>query len=156
MRSSLRLGWLGGLLTTLLHAPLWADEINDDQGANWLLDKYDLNGDEQITRAEVASKRLNIFKHMDANSDGGIDFSEYETMDAAKRQALLKSRFSKVDEDLDGQISQAEYSHYLGMFTRIDSNRDGRLTRTEMAMPEQAETYVNRCLWVLCLRTKIH
>lgn len=128
-------------------------ENSTDQ--NWLLVKYDSNGDARITQDEVALKKLNIFRHMDLDGDNGVSFKEYESMDGAKRQALLKSRFNKLDSDQDGRVSEAEYSSYMGMFASIDSNGDGTLTSDEMSVAERAEAFVSRCLWMFCLRTKM-
>lgn len=137
----------------------WASQAtaqdSDYQGGNWLLAKYDLNGDHRITQDEIASKKLSIFRHMDADGDGGVSFDEYETMDSAKRFALLKARFLKLDSDHDGRVSEAEYSSYMGLFANIDSNGDGTLTADEMGVKESREAYVTRCLWWFCLRTDV-
>lgn len=121
--------------------------------ANWLMAKYDVNGDERITQQEIATKKLKLFRQMDADRDGGVDFDEYENTDTAKRYALLKSRFIKLDSDHNGRVTEEEYSSYMGMFTSIDSNGDGTLTADEMQLAEQGELYVTRCLWMFCLRT---
>jgi len=118
----------------------------------WLLAKYDLNGDSRITEQEVCDKKQRIFTRMDADSDGGVNFEEYEKMDAVKRQALLHSRFNKLDEDHDGRVSSAEYGSFLGMFRSIDSDGDGTLTAVEMGGNQVARTQVTRCFLWLCVR----
>lgn len=122
-------------------------------GGNWLLAKYDVNGDDRITQREIASKKLKLFRHMDADADGGVDFREYERIDTAKRHALLKSRFIKLDSDHDGRVTEAEYSSYMGLFSNIDSNGDGTLTVQEMRVAERSDEFVTHCLWMFCLRT---
>ncbi len=131
-----------------------ADDDFDYHGNNWLLAKYDLNGDARITQDEITSKKLNIFRHMDNDGDGGVSFDEYENMDSAKRFALLKSRFAKLDSDHDGRVSEDEYCSYMGLFADIDSNGDGTLTSDEMNPQEEHEAQVTRCLWWFCLRTE--
>ena len=121
---------------------------------NWLLAKYDLNGDVRITQNEITSKKRNIFKHMDGDSDGGVSFEEYENMDVAKRQALLRSRFNKLDVDKDGRLTEAEYTKYMGMFDSIDSDGDGALTSVEMGVG-QVETSDTHCLLWFCFRSSI-
>ena len=121
----------------------------------WLLAKYDLNGDATITQQEVTYKKQMLFNRMDTNQDGDVSFDEYESMDHAKRQALLKSRFSKLDEDHDGKVSQAEYASYLGMFSSIDVNGDGTLSKDEVGSTEKMEAKVTRCLLWLCVRTSL-
>jgi len=118
----------------------------------WLLAKYDLNGDARITEQEVSDKKQRLFTRMDTDSDGGINFDEYEQMDIIKRQALLHSRFNKLDEDHDGRVSAAEYGSFLGMFRSIDSDGDGTLTAIEMGGHQVARTQVTRCFLWLCVR----
>ena len=130
-------------------------QTDDYSGDNWLLAKYDANGDAQITLDEITSKKLDIFQHMDLNSDGGVSFKEYETLDLAKRKALLKSRFIKLDMDRDGKVSQTEYGSYMGMFASIDSNGDGALTQDEINSGSQAEAFVSHCVLWFCFRTKM-
>jgi Ca2+-binding EF-hand superfamily protein len=126
-----------------------------DSGENgWLLAKYDLNGDERITQTEITSKKRNIFKHMDSDSDGGISFNEYESMDMTKRQTLLKSRFNKLDLDQDGRLTENEYCNYMGMFDSIDSDGNGELTSVEMGV-EKAENTSTHCLLWFCVRSEL-
>ncbi|TQV79494.1 hypothetical protein FKG94_11545 [Exilibacterium tricleocarpae] len=121
---------------------------------NWLLAKYDLNGDSQITQSEITSKKRNIFKHMDNDNDGGVTFDEYENMDVAKRQALLRSRFNKLDIDQNGRLTEAEYTNYMGMFDSIDSDGDGTLTSVEMGVGE-AQAKETHCLLWFCFRSSL-
>ena len=142
----------------LLLATLSANAVSQSDnytGNNWLLAKYDANGDAQITLDEITSKKLNIFRHMDLDSDGGVSFKEYEKLDLAKRKALLKSRFIKLDGDRDGKVTESEYSSYMGMFASIDSNGDGALTEEEINNGSKTEAYVSHCVLWFCFRTKM-
>ena len=147
-------------VTALLMLAAWkvnsvaiADESISPQD-NWLLAKYDLNGDSRITQNEITSKKRNIFKHMDDDNDGGVSFDEYENMDAAKRQALLRSRFNKLDVDQDGRLTEAEYTNFMGMFDSIDSDGDGTLTSLEMGVGDiQSKDPV--CLLWFCFRSSL-
>jgi len=149
---------MNSFASLLLLATLSANAVSQSDeyaGNNWLLAKYDANGDAQITLEEIASKKLNIFQHMDLDSDGGVSFSEYETLDLAKRKALLKSRFIKLDSDRNGKVTQSEYSSYMGLFASIDSNGDGALTEEEINNGSKAEAYVSHCVLWFCFRTKM-
>lgn len=118
----------------------------------WLLAKYDLNGDAKITEQEVIEKKINNFRLMDSDQDGRLSFSEYQEMDKTRRQLLLKTRFSKLDHDRDGVISDTEYSNFLGKFSSIDANGDGSLSSDEV-QGRHPDNYVTRCLAWFCLRT---
>ncbi len=130
--------------------PVAAEDHNHD----WLLAKYDLNGDTQITQNEVVSKKRNIFKHMDSDNDGGINFQEYETMDITKREVLLKARFNKLDLDQDGRVTEEEYCDYMGLFASIDSDGDGTLTTSEIGT-RQTQNTTTRCLLWFCIRSEL-
>jgi len=132
-----------------------ADDYDHSNG-QWLIAKYDLNGDTMITRDEVKTKRQAIFRYMDADSDGGVSFKEYVTLDAIKRQALLKARYNKLDLDQDGRVTTAEYKAYKGLFASIDSDGDGALSATEIGSKAVAKkSPATHCLLWFCVRTKL-
>lgn len=146
------------LFVWALCSPVMAESVEEQNSTkkegNWLLAKYDLNGDAQITLNEVASKKRNIFKYMDTDDDGTVSFEEYETMDIVKRDALLKARFNKLDLDHDGTLTEKEYCNYLGLFKSIDSDGNGTLTSAEM-VTEQEKVQKTHCLLWFCVRTEL-
>ncbi len=142
---------LSGFLLTLGATVSWAEESTP-----WILAKYDLNGDEKITQAEVSQKKQLLFSRMDANQDGDITFQEYQTTDQKRREALLKARFGKLDDNHDGQVSEKEYASFLGMFNSFDSDGDGTLSEAEVGLQTHSETQITRCLLWFCLRTDLN
>ncbi|BFM14615.1 hypothetical protein R50073_07980 [Maricurvus nonylphenolicus] len=150
---------LAALLALLSAGVATGEEQASLQGqspGHWLLAKYDANGDARITQREVTDKKLNLFNRMDGDNNGGISFEEYERTDAAKRQALLKSRFVKLDINHDGLVTQDEYSSYMGMFSSIDRNGDGTLTAQEIGVEQAAPTKVSHCLLWFCIRRELN
>lgn len=132
-------------------------------GGNWLLAKYDANGDSVISADEISYKRERVFERMDADADGAVSVVEYQSLDARKREMLLRARFLKLDLDGDGRLTAQEYSSYLGSFDRLDSDGDGRVSSAEMALSSADERALNQmltaeepethCLLWLCVRT---
>lgn len=137
-------------LFTLASSSSWGEESTP-----WILAKYDLNGDEKITQAEVSQKKQLLFSRMDTNQDGDITFQEYQTTDQNRREALLKVRFSKLDDNHDGQVSEKEYASFMGMFNSFDSNGDGTLSEAEVGLQTEADAKITRCLLWFCLRTNL-
>lgn len=113
----------------------------------------DNKGNSSISKAEMMAKSSARFDQMDANRDGRID--------AADRDARLKSRFASIDTDKNGSLSETEFAaahagrdgmhamggerrhergghngrrahHDGGMLRAADSDGDGVITRAEM------------------------
>lgn len=124
----------------------------------WLIAKYDMNGDQEISVDEVSAKREKLFGYMDGDADGEVSFSEYQELDISKRQLLLQARFDKLDLNHDGRLNAAEYSSYLGSFDSFDQNGDGYISPDEMSrpLPTEASADDSFCLLWLCVRSSIH
>jgi len=132
-------------------------DLNSTLNSNWLLAKYDQNGDAAISAAEITEKKHKVFQFMDADNDGIVDMQEYLQSDAARRKAVLKARFDKLDSDHDGLISDSEYSHYMGSFASIDFDGDGNLSAEEVSAMQSrhSQAVINaeaKCFWLICLR----
>lgn len=146
-----------------------AASVHADEGTNsneqWLLAKYDVNGDKVISVDEISEKRQKLYASMDLDSDGGVTFGEYEYVDGVKRQMLLKARFNKLDLDQDGKLSSSEYCSYLGSFDRFDQDGDGNITTSEIdssnKKAKEAKTQPSvddddtSCLLWFCVRSSL-
>ena len=54
-------------------------------------------------------------------------------MPLAQRRQIVTQRFREADANKDGFLDPAEWSTYLGdLFTKMDTNADGIITRAEM------------------------
>lgn len=124
----------------------------------WLIAKYDMNGDQEISVDEVSAKREKLFGYMDGDADGEVSFQEYQELDISKRQLLLQARFAKLDLNHDGRLNAAEYSSYLGSFDSFDQNGDGYISPDEMTRPLPTDASADDafCLLWLCVRSSIH
>ncbi len=133
--------------------------VSEQVDGEWLLAKYDLNGDDLITQDEISLKKNSIFRQLDMNHDGAVTFDEYETMDLNRRHVLLKARFGKLDKDRNGAVDNSEYSAYMGSFNSIDADGDGTLSSKEVASAgssvEKVKEDNTHCFFWVCVRTRL-
>jgi hypothetical protein len=110
-----------------------------------MLEIYDDDGDDDLTREQYDAERAKVFAATDTNKDGKIDHDEYvKEFDtrlaqriADRRQAQLKQghvRFKAIDVDENGTISRDEYfAMSTRMFERADTNKDGVISPDDPA-----------------------
>lgn len=146
-----------GFLAGVCHA----EESDPSASGLWLLAKYDVDGDKQISVMEIGEKREKMFNHMDKDEDGEVSFNEYQTLDSRRRELVLKARFNKLDINQDGTVDAEEYRSYVGSFDRFDRNGDGKITSGEMKktkvaglkQKEAGDGSSQRCLLWVCVRS---
>ncbi|WP_129779929.1 EF-hand domain-containing protein [Peristeroidobacter soli] len=108
-----------------------------------MLEIYDDDGDDVLTRAQYDAERPKVFAATDTNKDGKLDHDEYVKEFVARlslriedrRQAQLKQgrvRFKAIDTNENGDISRDEYfAMSARMFDRTDTNKDGVITQDD-------------------------
>lgn len=107
----------------------------NDQSAKGKMATIDANGDGKISREESAHfpRLAKHFDQIDTNKDGSL--SKEELMAMRKRASAAK--FGMLDSDGDGRISRTEADakapRLSKHFDQIDANKDGFLSKDELA-----------------------
>lgn len=107
---------------------------------DWTVEAFrdlDTNRDGRITASEWSYDRED-FRRADRNGDGIVTEREFLGEDGAGVQGGGSSaddtRFADLDTDRDNRVSRREWRGDRAGFDRLDENRDGHLTRAEMAV----------------------
>lgn len=104
-----------------------------------MFNRFDSDGDGQVSREDLDGLAESRFSEADANSDGFLSEEELRAS-AEKRMSERAERMSarmleRLDENGDGQISLEEMSEKGNrgerFFERADADGDGVVTRTE-------------------------
>ncbi len=113
-----------------------------DNGGNWhrkgpmlSIEEMDTNGDQMISKEEIAAHAKSRFDTVDTNGDGKLSTEE---MAANAEKELTK----RMDEDGDGLLSFEEMQAKRQergnkMFDRLDENEDGMLSAEELEKMKQ-------------------
>lgn len=101
----------------------------------------DTNKDGKISADEHRAGAMAMFEKMDANKNGTVTADEmaaaHKTVTgkvAQKMDMSAPDKIKAVDGDGDGRLTAAEHASASDvMFAKMDTNKDGFLTRQEMA-----------------------
>jgi Ca2+-binding EF-hand superfamily protein len=117
------------------------------------LKAMDKDGDGKVSKAEFTGPEL-LFQRLDADKDDFVTTEEVLNFrgkpavgeprpqtepanDAPRaRRAALLERLKAMDKDGDGSISKAEFKGREPLFNRLDTDKDGTLSREEVHRPQ--------------------
>jgi Ca2+-binding EF-hand superfamily protein len=100
---------------------------------------FDVNRDGWLTRPESRMTSIE-FDRFDANRDNRISRSEFDNVAGAADPSTYYDRFAVVDVNHDGWLTRSEWRGTETTFTRLDSDRDNRLSRTEYDAEASTDT----------------
>jgi len=141
-RDSFRLYAIGGTLAVLSIAIAHGEDRAAAKAAEAQFKALDADADDRLSPAEHAAGAKKMFDAMDADKDDKVTAAE---MDAAQKKISRKKKagdkklsskekIKVVDTDGDGILTATEHeSGSLAMFDRMDGDRDGFLSREELA-----------------------
>ncbi len=113
-------------------------------GPRHSFEELDINGDGQITRAEMESHKQARFEQSDSDGDGKLSRAELETRIQKKQKLRREHRLDKMikrhDTNGDGALTFAEMSENRrhDHFTTADANEDGAISASEFAAMKEA------------------
>jgi Ca2+-binding EF-hand superfamily protein len=101
----------------------------------------DANKDGKLSAAEHAAGAQSMFEQMDANRDGKVTAAEMTAAHhavtgkhAGKSDMSAADKIKVVDSDGDGILTADEHAKASdSMFAKMDSNKDGFLSKKELA-----------------------
>ena len=114
---------------------VWDERGRGNRGANEFAG-LDRNGNGQISRGEWRTDR-ETFLRVDRNRDNQISRAEYLNANAGNISDDL-ANFDALDRDYSERIERDEWAGTRPAFNRLDLNRDGVLTRRELASGDLA------------------
>ncbi|MDG4648613.1 EF-hand domain-containing protein [Roseibacterium sp. SDUM158017] len=136
--------WKAALLGITIPAALVLPALAQDGslgGPQGMFERFDLDGDGSVTRAEMEGAREARFAAADANGDGVLDREELIAAAAERTARGVDRMLGRVDADGDGAISRDEMSAMqrrragggpAAMFERLDADGDGAITQAEL------------------------
>ncbi len=103
-------------------------------GLERIFERFDADGDGQVTRAEVDAFRTERFEEMDGDGDGVVSLDEMREAAMAMAAERAEARFADLDADGDGTLVVDELApeREVDIFARLDDNEDGVITEDEL------------------------
>jgi Ca2+-binding EF-hand superfamily protein len=113
-------------------------------GGQWLLQRFDADGDGRVTLEEFQAAGEARFATLDADGDGRISAEEFaaarpEGRRAGRPQAdenRPRRGLARMDADGDGYVSKAEFeAARMARFNALDANGNGVIDADEIPAP---------------------
>ena len=118
---------------------IWNDAWDQNDGwATTQFSRMDRNGNGRIARGEWRGDRV-MFRSVDRNRDNQITREEFLNANAGLMSTPANA-FDALDADFSERVERDDWRGTRPAFNRLDLNRDGVLTRRELAVSDVART----------------
>ncbi len=104
------------------------------------LKRLDKDGDGKVSREEFPGQPA-VFDRLDSNKDGFLSSAD-RAVDAdapGRADSLRLRRLMAMDQDKDGKVSRTEFRGAAAAFDRLDTNKDGFLSREDRRVRQQTK-----------------
>ncbi len=120
-------------------------QIGNGPRQPWIVvhaDEIDRNNDKIISRDEMVGESEKAFASYDKNSDGKLTGAELAGRGGSKSAmgGFLRGHSQEIDRDGDGVLTREEaVGNARRMFEKMDGDRDGKITTTELNAAKRSE-----------------
>lgn len=107
-----------------------------------MFEQMDANGDSRVTAAEITAFADALRTEHDTDGNNAISLSEFEGIWLKQMRSRMVDRFQMMDDDGDGEISEAEVNTKMSrMMRRMDRNDDGAIELKELGRHKRHGKY---------------
>lgn len=107
-------------------------DTHGEPAAGQQLKHFDVDGDGNVTRAELDSGLHAMFIKYDSDHDGVLNATEARALNQALTTEIPGAS-PVLDWNADGHVDFSEFANqWLSLFERLDTNGDGVVTADEM------------------------
>ena len=114
-------------------------------GYKRLMERFDANGDKQLTQVELDTARTALLNKHDANGDGKLSLEEFQALWAEFMRKRMVRGFQHIDEDGDAVITVEEFlKPFSDAVENMDRNGDGILNKDDRKRHRHGKKAQNR------------
>lgn len=104
-----------------------------------LHERFDENGDFDVTADEIRSGLDGLRTQYDEDGDGALSIDEFETLHSALIRERMVDRFQHLDNDGDGQVTEEEMQEPVRQMERMHKMHDRMMERSGDAHGEMMD-----------------
>ncbi len=98
-----------------------------------MFERFDANGDGEVSGTEIETTRQAMFIGADDNNDANLTIEEFEGLWLEHVRPRMVKKFQKIDKDGNGEITEAEFAKPIDrMAGWLDRNDDGVIKMKEL------------------------